>query len=175
MNKKAQFYILAAVILLTIAFIVFAVSNKTIFKKTDNTFDELHANYVREASSVVNSAIFEKNKLELQNPDFSKVESFTNDFITYARTRMPAFSLMYMLTYKNSTIVANKFEQHAIFSSGGLNYSVSPGQTINVTSSGSYDVYAFGNKYSFDNIQQTDFNVIFHSEQDKEVRVFVQQ
>jgi hypothetical protein len=83
MSKKAQFYILTAVILLAITFGLFT-AKKTI-QKPDRTFDQLADNYVKEAPIAANSGRFEDFALRfydfavLREQNFEMVTIYISD------------------------------------------------------------------------------------------------
>jgi len=172
-DKKAQFYILTAAILLTMAFTIIALSSKTnTFKKKDNSFEELHENYIREVSEVVNNVIYEKNQNSLEKINANKINLFTKEFLNYAHTKQPTFSLTYMFSYYDDVSIVNYLDEDMMISIDGTNYSLSYGDIVDVSSSNSYSIYAFDNKYDFENEQDISFHALFKSTQGKEVRIF---
>ncbi len=174
--KKGQFYILAAVILLAITFTVFALSSKSnVFTKNEDTFEELHENYVREVSEVINNMIYEKNQADLEEIDLDKLEDFTSQFMNYAKTRSPSFSLVYMFSYHEDVRVANHFDETIVVSVSGVNSTVEAGELVDLETSDIYVVYAFDNMYELERDQDIDFSAIFRSERGNEVRIFVHE
>ena len=81
MNRKAQFYILAAVMLLAITFGLFA-AMKT-FGPPDRTFGLLAENYIKEAPFAANT---------------NNLEDFTIKFYDFAVSKEPNFEMVYLYT-----------------------------------------------------------------------------
>ena len=176
MNKKAQFYILAAVILLTIAFTVIALSTRVnSFKKRDTSFEELNDNYIREVSEVINNIVYEKNQNSLEEISLTKLNQFTKEFLDYAHTKQPSYSLAYVFSYYGDMYVMNEFDEEIVFSLDGEDYNILSGESINLNSSDNYVIYAFDNKYEFEKNQDVDIDVLFKSTQGNEVRIFAHE
>jgi len=173
--KKAQFYIISAVILLTISLVIFALSSKSYpAKKKVDDFSNLHENYAREVSEVINNMIKEKNDNLLSELNVSNLEDYTGKFLDYARSRQTSFGLVYVFTYHNSSTVSNHLNEDVIFESES-NHTVQSGSTLNLISTEKYNLYFNDAKYSFSKDGDTDFDAVYASADGQEVRVFVQQ
>ena len=81
MNRKAQFYILAAVVLLAITFGLF--TTKKTLGPPDRTFELLAENYIREAPFAANT---------------NNLEDFTLKFYDFAVSKEPNFEMVYLYT-----------------------------------------------------------------------------
>jgi len=134
MNKKAQFYIIAAVVLIAITFGLFA-EKKTI-SKPDRTFRELVDNYVAEAPFAANSGMLEDFTLKFYDFALSKDSNFEMMYLYISDDNVSAFSLVkstifinqYNLTFNRSLVFQKTNE--AVVSIGTEQYA------INTTSDG---------------------------------------
>jgi len=79
MNKKSQFYIFIALVL--IALVLSGAQFLRVTERPSTTFKELHENYLREGAAAANRG---------------QLQDFTERFVEYARTRDPEFGLMYI-------------------------------------------------------------------------------
>jgi hypothetical protein len=90
MNKKGQFYLIAAILFCLAIFSVTIQFNKLEEKILLDDFKELSENYATEAPKVINTAI-EENQDPKENLD-----EFTEDFVAYARRRDPNIVFIYV-------------------------------------------------------------------------------
>jgi len=60
--KKGQFYLLAAVLLVSLSFIILMLARKSTFTTNIDSFNELKDNYLSESSETINNILYEKNK-----------------------------------------------------------------------------------------------------------------
>lgn len=109
MNKKAQFYILTAVVLLSITFGLF--TSKKLISSPDKTFENLVENYVKEAP-------FAANKGDL--------DDFNERFYDFASSKDHAFQMLSIFVSK-SNISVESFMKSTIFIN---QYNLSFNQTI---------------------------------------------
>lgn len=89
MNKKGQFYIITVLIA---SFVIYGlVSGANTIKEPTllSGFDRLSRNYVDESPRVVNYQIF------LENSDPGNIDSFTSEYIKYAKSKNPTIGLFY--------------------------------------------------------------------------------
>jgi hypothetical protein len=93
MDKRGQFFILGAMILMLALFVLVAKVNTYEEKILLEDFPELTSNYKEEAPRVINDAL-----LNNENPTNS-IEGFTESYIAYARTIDPNLGIVY--AYKN--------------------------------------------------------------------------
>ena len=89
MNKKAQFYIITAIILLALTFGFFKPKIKY---ETDRTFMALCDNYIREASFAANTG---------------NLGDFTQKFVEFGNTREPDFGIAYLYVQSQNITAAN--------------------------------------------------------------------
>ncbi len=102
MQKKGQVYLLAALI---IGFILFLLATQTnIVKKItiDDNFEEISKNYERESANFVNSL--------LVNPSINIEKEFTKFtvlFTSFAKTKNPEFGLVYAFLHQGNVYLGN--------------------------------------------------------------------
>jgi len=102
MNKRGQFYILVALIVCFLAFIVVSKANTIQEQIALQNFDSFAQNYLEESARVTNE------ELANQNPDVnSKLSTFTNDFVDYARKKDPNLGVVYIYGEGENLIIKN--------------------------------------------------------------------
>jgi hypothetical protein len=112
MNKKSQFYLLTAIILSVIVFLISEIPSAT--ERSVGSQRSLYDNYASEAPKVINNAIYEGRNVSLD------IDHFSDEFMYYAGTRNINLSLLYILIYKGDITVSNRLGMDAnITSSGG--------------------------------------------------------
>ncbi|HLC72222.1 MAG TPA: hypothetical protein VJH37_01435 [Candidatus Nanoarchaeia archaeon] len=102
MNKKGQIYLLAALILGFIIFLLAAETN--VVKKTviDDDFESLARNYEVESAKFMNQ-ILEQGVTDIPQ-EFLK---FTIVFSAYAKTKNPEFGVIYAFIFNNRVYMGN--------------------------------------------------------------------
>ncbi|MFH1053294.1 MAG: hypothetical protein V1740_02640 [Candidatus Woesearchaeota archaeon] len=110
-NKKAQFYILIAVILVGIAFSIVQASET--FKEPDQLFSQLTENLEKESSNMINNAIYEENVIE------DEYNPFFISFIKFAKTRDPKFEAIYLLKNKDKITIYSEIKDAIVLKDGG--------------------------------------------------------
>lgn len=115
MNKKSQFYIITAVLLMTLAFGAIFSSKATI--KSETAFNELWKNYAKEAAFAANQGSF---------------DDFTQKFVVFARTRDKNFKLISVYTSESETRVYNAYGK-TININNQLSLPASKGGSLNKT------------------------------------------
>lgn len=117
-NNKGQIYILAAIILGFVVFILFSRSNiirKTI---TEDDFEQLSKNYEIESSKFINQMLLENKDI----PDsFLK---FTILFTSYSKTQNPLFNLIYVYEYNDNLYIGNYLNETLVIEKSGKRYSL---------------------------------------------------
>ncbi len=98
-NKKAQFYLFVAVVLCIISYGLFSSSSS--LKKVDSNEGIISSNYLFEAKTVVNNALYKKTDPSVE------LNEFTSTFINYAKTKNINLQIAYLLKVNNSTKVVN--------------------------------------------------------------------
>ena len=83
-SRKAQFYIVIAIILIVY---LFAIGKPTAqIKKPETAFRQLYQNFMAESPKAINSGIYEGNLTE-------RFKNFSDAYISYARTKSPDFRM----------------------------------------------------------------------------------
>jgi len=101
MNKRGQLYLLTALILVFVIFIIVIPSNVVWQTVIEDKFESLAHNFERESSKFLNEVIAGKqdvNKLFLD---------FTIFFTSYSKTKNPDFGLFYTFIYNDQLYIGN--------------------------------------------------------------------
>jgi hypothetical protein len=114
MNKKAQIYILAAIILSIIVFSLSSVVNKIEQKRLENDFEKLSKNYAMESANLINNLISNDQDVS------SAFLNFTVLFTSYSKAQNPNFELIYALDNNTAIQIGNFLSQNIIVNSGTL-------------------------------------------------------
>ena len=101
MKKRGQIYILAALILIFVIFILVSQSNVIRELVLENDFERLTKNYEAESSRFVNSLLAAKENIS------DKFLEFTIYFTSYSKTQNPDFGLIYLFDYDNKLYIGN--------------------------------------------------------------------
>ena len=118
-NKKGQFYILIALLLISYAF---QLSRQDVpIRKPSDTFRLLYEGYLAEGARVINNAVYEEANVT------ARFSSFTNDYAAFAKSSEPSFGLAYLLEYKDSLTVGNRLGANLNVTAGGTGFLVSHG------------------------------------------------
>jgi len=107
MNKRGQIYILAAVIISLVIFILALRPNFFVQEKLEDDFEKLSQNYEDESARFVNSLIITES-------DVSKsFFTFTSLFTSYSKSQNPNFNLIYAFGFDDHIYIGN-FMNHSI-------------------------------------------------------------
>lgn len=115
MEKRGQVYLLAALILGFVLFILYSQTNLVRKTVVEDDFEELSKNYEIEGAKFVNSLL--KNDKEVSNA----FKNFTALFTSYSKTKNPDFGLIYAFDYKTNLYVGN-YLNHSITVKKGSKY-----------------------------------------------------
>jgi len=96
---KGQFYILTGVIF--IFFIYSLTVGVSYTAQNSDPFEDLKQNFITEANKAINSAIYEGND------PFFNLDSFSKEFMQYAKERGMEFRFIYILSYDGSLKIVN--------------------------------------------------------------------
>ena len=109
MDKRGQLYIMSAIIIAFILYIIITPSN--IIKKTTETsnFQEIAKNFDRESSKFLNSLIKKKQDI------YDSFLNFTILFTSYSKTKNPNFGLIYAFIKDNKLYIGNYLQDEATF------------------------------------------------------------
>jgi len=136
-NKKAQFYIITAIVLIATVFLYSSTQTET--PKHQNTFHEISENYFNEAPYVLNAALLTSENLN------EKMENFTINFINYAKSRNIKMGIIYLYSIGNIITMGNFMKETATFENTDLfeNTTAQFNLTENFTVSLGNNVYYF--------------------------------
>lgn len=113
MNKKAQIYILAAILFAIVIYGLSTVPNVVKTYEFKGDFNKLANNYNIESSKLINSVIISGGDV---------TESFTNFttlFMSYSKSQNPNFGLIYSLNYAGKIRIGNYLKQKIKVYDGG--------------------------------------------------------
>ena len=114
MKKRGQFYILVALVIGVIIFLI--VSQTNIFLQEDPSTDirALSENYIIESNKLINTLIGAKRE------NISEVLSqATTTFVyEYAKTRDPKFGLVYVFTNEDKAVIENYLDAKVVIDGG---------------------------------------------------------
>lgn len=115
-NKKGQFYILIALLLIAYAFTL--TRQEVPVRKVKETFQLLHEGYISEGMAVINNAVYEEANVT------ARFASFTDDYVAFAKSADPGFRLVYLLKYRDQLVVGNRLDSSLNVTLGNAGYSV---------------------------------------------------
>lgn len=104
-RKKSQLYLITAITLSVIAFLLSDLPAKT--QEGSKEPQMLYTNFVYEAPRVLNSAIYQNRNI---TDDF---DDFADKFIYYAGTKNINLSLFYIIVYNNNMTIFNRLGSSA--------------------------------------------------------------
>jgi hypothetical protein len=102
-GKKAQFYVLTAVIFCSVMFIL--LSNKNPTQETNSEFKRLYNNYIYEVPQVINNALYDNKNVSAQ------FKNFTSNFISYAKEKNINLGIFYILKLDEQIEAVNLLNQ----------------------------------------------------------------
>src|SRR3989344_4558996 len=105
MNKKGQIYLLGALIIGFLIFILSVKSNIINLSPSNTEFEDISQNYNLESSRFINMLIKEGETNPSQIEE--KFKRFTGIFTQYSKTQNPTFGLIYLLNYENNLYIGN--------------------------------------------------------------------
>src|SRR3989344_1559080 len=97
MKKRGQIFILAALILILVLFLLISQSNVIREKLFADRFENIVRNYETEGDKLINSI------LETQGDPTTGFEMFSNSFVGYSTAQDPNLGTLYILNYQTTT------------------------------------------------------------------------
>ncbi len=122
MHKRGQIYLLAALILGLIIFLLVAETNVVKETVIEDDFESLAKNYEVESAKFMNS-ILERGVTDVPN-EFLK---FTIVFSSYAKTKNPEFGVIYAFIYNGRLYIGNYLDTEVRISNAPLGRDSLPG------------------------------------------------
>jgi hypothetical protein len=166
LNKKAQFYIFTAILLLTYAF---AISRPTVAPKQPiSSFQSLYKNFLYESPIVVNNALHESGNVS------DAYRQFVDDFISFAKTKDPNLRMAYLLVDNGKLVIGNRLKSAINVSENQNSYTVSSNQELTIDKPASVELLVNDIAYTF-SFDESDIQVkaLFRKEDQNEVRIYV--
>ncbi len=109
MNKRGQVYILFALVIALVVFVLTNKSNIINITPSDSEFKEISENYETESSNLVSSLI-KFNKLDEEISE--QFATFSILFTQYSKSKNPSFGLVYFLNHNNVLRVGNFLDKN---------------------------------------------------------------
>src|SRR3989344_5612716 len=113
MNRKSQFYLFAAIVLIVSSFVIYS-SSSTLSAREVDEFKTYLDNYLYEARVVMNNAIY--NNLNVS----TTLSNFTEHFISYARNKDLDIGIAFIYSENSKLHIVNYLNQPLLISSIGL-------------------------------------------------------
>ena len=99
MKKRGQIFILAALILILVVFLLVSQSNIIRDRLFSDKFEDLTKNYETEGNKLINSV------LETQADPSGNFKIFSDNFVDYSTTQDPDIGTLYVLNYETTTSI----------------------------------------------------------------------
>ncbi|MBI3037278.1 hypothetical protein HYY73_06050 [Candidatus Woesearchaeota archaeon] len=168
-NKKGQFYILIALLLISYAFGL--ARHDVPIRKSKDTFQLLHEGYVTEGSAIINNAAYDGANVT------ERFSAFTNDYLAFARSAEPGFRLVYLLKYKGVLAVGNRLDDGLNVSVGSSSYLVGSGSSSEMSvpaSAASFKISGISYDFSFSD-EEIQLKAVFRTSDKLTTSVFVKK
>lgn len=111
MNKRGQIYILVALILALVLYMLITKTNIIYEHEIIDDFETLSRNYDIEASNFMNKLLASEKTPNQVKKEF---DEFTCDFTKFAKNQNPDFSLIYIFEYRENIYIGNYLKQPII-------------------------------------------------------------
>lgn len=164
-NKKAQFYIFTAILL--IGYVMTMAPGAAKPKKPVPTFKNLYQNYMAEAPKVINNALFFDSNVS------DSFMNFSDNFLAYAKTRDPNFRFVYALLYKDSIYVKNYLEETINATANTTTVGLSSNDYRDVAKAGTIKLNVSNLIYTLYFTEPTQLKAFFRIKKGKEVNIYV--
>ena len=159
LNKKAQFYVLAAILLST--FLFASLTGNARVTDVDESFDSIITNFVTESPHVINHAKFAGLDVSENYNDY------VNDFIYYAETKNIRFGVMYLLAgvpSEDKIELVNYIGTDIIVDVHGVPYPLENDGNITINRTNSVSVIYSGTEYQYTLEEKgIDFKALFRN------------
>lgn len=164
MDKKAQFYLFTAVILIILAAGIIPKSVQ-VYEK-GHVFNELAENFEDEIVHVVNNAIYHNISAA------ERIEGFSISFLNYARQRDPNFGYVLMLRDSNETIISNRLkESTAVKPEGDPWFSVAANDHAVTEPYDSLIVEIEDGRFGFNMSREVEIKILFKSVKNENIYI----
>ena len=170
-SKRAQFYILTAIILISVSTLL--LQPRIITPKASKAFSNIYDDFAFESNSAINTA------LRQGASPVSETQRFVDSFISYAKTKKMKLEIFSILVNSNTIYAYSRMNSEVLLIT--QNYTLIPNSTYSFSSSGiselvlrlKDDVF-FENIYKFSlNSQKTQHYAVLRLKKGKDSEVFV--
>ena len=166
-NKKGQFYIFIAILLITYALNI--ARPIPLAQEPIDVFKELYNNFLTESTVVVNNALYENKNVS------ESFISFSNEYSDYARSRSSQFGFIYVLKDGDEIVVGNELGISVNLSITDASYNVSSDSTQTISAQ-DITVDVAGINYEFTtSSQEYQIQSLFRQKTNIETRIFVKK
>jgi len=104
MNKRGQFYLIIAIVIAVAAFAITSRPNEVKEAVLFEDFEDVTNNYITESQYVVNNALETESNVE------TSLDTFTIEYLKYARQRSPDLQLLYVYSNGDQRKIYNYFD-----------------------------------------------------------------
>lgn len=154
LKNKSQLYLLTAIILSVLVFIIADIPSKT--QDAGKEPIMLFNNFISESPRVINSAIYQDRNL---TEDF---DDFTDKFIYYGEAKNINISVFYILIYNNNMTISNKMGDSVNITTDSGKRVLGDNQNLTLAKKNIINVEFNGISYPFNiNADETQFKLIF--------------
>ena len=98
-SKKGQFYILAALLLISYAF---SLKSEVSLRKPEDPFKLLSESYISEGTRAINNAVYEDAAVT------ARFANYTDSYLAFAKSAEPGFRLAYLFRYRGQLVIGNR-------------------------------------------------------------------
>jgi len=164
-SRKAQFYIVIAIMLIVY---LFAIGKQTAqIKKPETSFRQLYQNFMAESPKVINSGVYEGNLTE-------RFRNFSDAYITYARTKSPDFRMAYALLDQDEVLIMNSLNEPLNVTTPATTFILGSGTSRTITKPQNLTFYVNNEAYNFAFTRDTELKALFKKADKNEVIIHVE-
>lgn len=160
-QKRAQFYIFAAIVLSAYALALAIPSAKQV---SQSPFKNLYQNYIFEAPKVINSAFYNET-----GPS-ARLANFSDDYVEFARSFDARFGLMHAYFHDGITDVRSRLNGEVNITAGSASFMLKDNSTA-IQGSG-FTAHIDGNSYEFNLSKEVRLQALFISQSGQDNRVY---
>jgi hypothetical protein len=171
-QQKAQFYILAAALLVSLAFGALYLTKIRYSTEDQDNIEKMFNNYEQESNVVINKLIKEKNDNNLAEINMSAFNNFNNQFIEYARTINANTGIVYVLKHETQVQAGNYLGQEIQIIAED-NYTITNEDSEDIDVSDNFTIIVDDTKYDFIIEEDIELNALLRSQQENKIRVKV--
>lgn len=114
MNKKSQLYIITALFLVSLVYLLSARTTRLMESSID--FSSISSNFLAEAKHVVNSGIYLNRNIS------GDLSTFTDEYIEFGESKGIKMHIFYALAYDGKLYMANKLNEPVNITTSTINF-----------------------------------------------------